>query len=142
LVGWPSSATITVDLPVSVTEAKQAIFTACRNSYCQSARGDAGENSDWGWAAGQDNEPIWLTFDDSQATPTARLAWYFLIDLPIASDHYSLTVQPVGAAVATSLFDAQVDYTTTVADPTLVGEGFCRHCSEVSIANVDARASN
>jgi hypothetical protein len=36
--------------------------------------------------------------------------------------------------------DAEVTYTTTVADPELVSEGFCRHCSEVSIGTLEVRA--
>ncbi|HET7542399.1 MAG TPA: hypothetical protein VFK05_21165 [Polyangiaceae bacterium] len=40
------------------------------------------------------------------------------------------------------MFDATVKYTISAADPSLVSEGYCRHCSEVSIATVDDRAVN
>ena len=40
-----------------------------------------------------------------------------------------------------SLFDTTVEYNIVVADPTLVDEGFCHHCSEVSVADIDLRTT-
>jgi hypothetical protein len=145
LVGYGSSATITFDLPISVVEAADASFTACRNSECHTAKGSATVvpgKPQWGWVSEVGGSGIYLTFDGSGSAPFGVLEWNFELDFEtIPSDHYSLSVQPVGAAAPITIFDTQVNYTTTVADPTLVSEGFCHHCSEVSIANVDVRAS-
>ena len=53
---------------------------------------------------------------------------------------YSVTIQPAAAAVPTTLFDDDVDYMIVLDDPSLVEEGFCRFCSLVARASVDARA--
>src|SRR5450432_1089898 len=137
-VAYGSSATIAVDLPVSVSDALEAQFTACRNSECHSGPGKNQLSPD-GWESGE-AQYIQLKLDDSGGAPAAHLAWVFFDGVAGPSDHYSLTIQPVGAATATTLFDAPVTYKTTVSDPTLACEGYCRHCSEVLTANVDARA--
>jgi hypothetical protein len=147
LVGYGSRATISFDLPISVAAAADAVFTACRNSECHTAKGSATavpNNPRWGWSSEDSGSgrSIFLTFDDSGRPPFGVLLWSFELDFEtISNDHYSLTVQPVGAAVPTTLFDTQVNYMTVVYDPSLVSEGFCHHCSEVSIAELDLRTA-
>ncbi|HEX2673534.1 MAG TPA: hypothetical protein VHM25_21780 [Polyangiaceae bacterium] len=153
-VAYFSHAIIEVDLPISVADAADAIFTACRNDECYSEKGSAQvevigssfletEVETHGWQRAQDFGFVSLKFDESGATPFAVLHWRFHLDSePIASDHYSLTVQPVAASTPTTLFDDQLNYTTVAADPSLVAEGFCSHCSEVSYGTVDARANH
>jgi len=151
-----SHATIKVDLPVSVTDAADAVFTACRNDECYSAKGSAkvdtlgpshGEDEtlpEEGWVATAEGGggAVFLSFDGSGLSPFAVLDWRFSFDGPAQSvirDHYSLTIQPVAEAATTTLFDGDVSYTIIVADPSLVGEGYCRHCSEVVRGAADAR---
>lgn len=148
-----SHGIIKVDLPIPVADAAEAVFTACRNDECYSDKGGAEvdpsgssflepEVEQHGWLYTKQFEVVSLTFDESEATPFAVLHWRFVLDAaPIASDHYSLTVQAVGASTPTTLFDGKLDYMTVAADPSLVNEGFCSHCSEVSFGTVDARSS-
>jgi len=144
-VGYGSSATISFDLPITVAAAADAVFTACRNSECHTAKGSAtaqANNPRWGWAYEDSGSgrSIYLTFDEEGSAPFGVLEWQFELDFEtVASDHYSLTVLPVGASTPTTLFDTQVNYTIAPADPTLVSEGYCHHCSEVSIAKLDLR---
>ena len=143
-----SHAVLQVDLPVSVADAANAVFTVCRNDECHSAKGSARVNDfdsagQYGWAYNSQGGVVYLSFDDSAATPFAILDWKFALELgPIASDHYIVAIKPVGSTVPSMLFDGDVTYTTTVADPSLVSEGFCSRCSEVSIAAVDARSGH
>jgi hypothetical protein len=151
---YSSHAIIQVDLPISVADAADAVFTACRNDECYSKKGSAQvvfigtsfletEVEEHGWLSTKQGEIVSLKFDESGATPFAELHWRFgLFSKPIASDHYWFGVQPVGASTPSTLFDDQLNYTTVAADPTLVNEGFCSHCSEVSYGTVDARASH
>ena len=140
--GWYAS--ITVDLPLSVADAAGATFTACRNGECYSAKGNAQAEPGPGspWQEGANETALFLMLGDSGATPSAALKWDFFPNTAvIVSDQYSLTVQAVGASQPTTLFDQRVTYGTEVSDPSLVSEGYCRHCSEIEAANVDARAS-
>ncbi len=135
-----SHAQITGELPISVADAADAVFTACRNSECYSAKGSATVNPNnpvFGWKENMDGGSIFLTFDGSRTPPAVVLRWNFDGEAP--SDHYSLTVQAVGATEPSTIFDLQVPYTTTVSDPSLVGEGYCRHCSEISVAELSER---
>ncbi len=146
LVGWSSHATLTFDLPVSVTDTANAVFTACRNSECHTAKGNAtvalNGNPEWGWVDEVGGLSVYLTFGGSASAPFGVLRWDFLQDfVTIPSDHYSLSMQPVGAPGAISLFDTEVSYAIVAADPTLVDEGFCHRCSEVSSADLDLRAA-
>ena len=148
-VGYLSHATITVDLPVSAATAADAVFTACRNAECHSAKGSAKVRSaspEEGWASTDENQTIWLSFDDSGPTPFAVLKWNFTYGGPTppddASDQYSLTVQPPGAAAASTLFDERVQYAIEVVDQNGPFEHDCSHCYEVSAATVDARAEH
>jgi hypothetical protein len=141
VIYW-SHAIIKLDLPVSAADAADAVFTVCRNDECHSAKGSTKVNDFTGtyaWAAAMNSNFVYLTLDGSGAAPFAVVDWTFDVEWPIASDHYSVAIQPLSAAAPSTLFDEQVNYTTTVADPSLVGEGYCRHCSEVSLATVDAR---
>ena len=136
-----SHTTINVDLPVSVADAADAVFTACRNSECYSAKGSATVNLPGAWVFTQEGGDISLQFDGSGTRPFAVLEWQFSYGGPVpdvTSEHYSLTIEPSGGVV-TTLFDGEVNYTVVQADPSLVSEGFCVHCSEVSKATVDAR---
>ena len=152
-VAYWSHGIIKVDLPISVADAADAVFTACRNDECHSAKGSAavhGVAFDFldpdahdGWVYTEKEDGfISLNFDDSGATPFAVLDWRFTqYGELIANDHYSLTIQPASASAATTLFDDQVNYGVVAADASLVSEGFCSHCSEVSLGTVDARAA-
>jgi len=145
-----SHTTINVDLPVSVADTADAVFTACRNSECYSAKGSATvpgipdflePDVEDGWVHTQEGADIYLKFHSSGATSFAVLDWQFSyggLAPNVTSEHYSLTIEPSGGVV-TTLFDGEVNYTVVQADPSLVSEGFCVHCSEVSQATVDAR---
>jgi len=148
VIEW-SYAIIKVDLPISAADAADAVFTACRNDECLSAKGSAtaqplsGEDA---WAATQEGGAVFLDFDDSKATPFATLRWKFSygganVDLE-RSEHYSLTVTPVGAATASTLFDDDVHYSIVVVDQNSDSEHYCSHCYEASGATVDARAAH
>jgi hypothetical protein len=144
LVGYGSSATISFDLPISVAGAADAVFTACRDSECHTAKGSAtvAPNPEWGWVSEVGGRGIYLTFDDTDSAPFGVLQWNFQLDFTtIPNDHYSLTVQPVGASAPIALFDTEVNYAIVEDDPTLVSDGFCYHCSEVSIAKLDLRTT-
>jgi len=148
VIEW-SYASIKVDLPISVADAADAVFTACRNDECVTATGSAkGQpvSADDAWAATQEGGAVLLDFDDSKATPFATLRWNFSygganVDLE-RSEHYSLTVTPVGAATATTLFDDDVHYSIVVVDQNAEFEHYCSHCYEASGATVDARAAH
>jgi len=140
-----SHAQITADLPISVADAADAVFTACRNGECYSATGSAMVNASapsLGWRETMGGGSILLTFGGSGATSFVVLRWNFDPEAPSASDHYSLTVQALFDSDPAVVFDNQVRYMTKVADPTLVSEGYCRHCSEISVAELDLRATN
>ena len=146
LVGYGSRAVISFDLPISVASAADAVFTACRNSECHTAKGSAtvalNGNPEWGWADEVGGSSIYLTFDGSGSAPFGVLRWNFQQDfVTIPSDHFSLRVQPVGASAPIMLFDTDINYKIIAADPTLVSEGFCHRCSEVSIAELDLRTT-
>lgn len=140
-----SYASIKVDLPISVAEAADAIFTVCRDDECLSAKGSAKTKSGEGWATTDSNNTAWLDFDDLGPTPFATLKWNFDYNGPPPPDfsqHYSLTVQPVTAQVPTTLFDARVQFTIEAADENFPGEHYCSHCYDIAVATVDARALN
>jgi hypothetical protein len=140
-VSYASSARFEVNLPISVADAANALFTACRNSECHSAKGSASVDPNdptFGWQEGTDGGLIQLSFDGSGSTPFATLEWVFY-DGPTSADEFSLTIEPGSAATPITLFDKRVTYTTKVVDPSLVSEGYCRHCSEVSVVNLDLR---
>jgi len=154
VIRW-SHTSIQVDLPVSVADAADAVFTACRDTDCYSAKGSAKVQTDGpgpgggqstgkedAWVkTGQGGAGLFLSFDDSAPTPSATLVWNFsLFSAPIAGERYSLTIQPATAATATTLFDEEVSYSTIVAYPQFISLGYCRACSEVVTATVDARA--
>jgi hypothetical protein len=144
-VQYMSHAIIKVDLPISVAEAADAIFTACRNTECHSAKGSAQDPHEKAWALTDDvyENPILLDFDGSEAAPFAVLDWGFVYHGPAefaeASDHYSLTVQATADAAPTTLFDEQVQYELQIADHSWDPEVFCIHCYEVPGATVDRR---
>jgi len=146
VIYW-SHTVIDVDLPVSLADAADAVFTACRNDECYSAKGsamvdDVGFGD--GWVHTQEGGAVSLQlFAGSGATPFAELDWKFSYGgarPDASSEHYSLTIEPAEANAATTLFDDDVNYAIIPADPSLVSEGFCQYCSEVSTATVDARA--
>lgn len=144
VIEW-SYAIIKVDLPISGADAADAVFTACRNDDCVTAKGNAIASPDDSWARSQTG-PVWLNFDESQASPFATLTWNFdyggaAVDLE-GSDHYSLTVTPAGADSATTLFDDDVQYSIVVVDQNADYEHYCSHCYEASGATVDARAAH
>jgi len=152
-VPYYSHGIIKVDLPISVADAADAVFTACRNEECYSAKGSAAvhgvafdfldPDADDGWVYTEEVDGfISLNFDDAGATPFAVLDWRFTQYGELtANDHYSLTIQPASASAATTLFDDQVNYGVVAADASLVSEGYCSHCSEVCFGTVDARTS-
>jgi len=148
-VQYVSHATIKVDLPTSVAEAADAIFTACRNSECYSAKGSAQADPHEGsWVLTKPPAvyPIFLSFDSSEAAPFAVLDWKFYYeDRPApsdASDHYSLTVQATTEVAPTTLFDEQVQYGIEIVDENGPFEHYCSHCFEVPAATVDRRSMN
>src|SRR6478735_153471 len=144
VIYW-SHVVLKVDLPVSVADAADAIFTACRKDQCYSGNGSAKVQTPredaWLWT--QEGANVYLQFDGSGTTPFLVLDWEFSFGGPqpdTTREHYSLRIQPTGAAAATTLFDDDVDYSIVPDDPSLVKEGFCRYCSLVAQASVDARA--
>ena len=142
-----SHATLEVDLPISIAEAADAIFTACRNSECHSAKGGALVNSPDGqaWHVNRDGGDVLLTFGGPESAPFATLEWGFtnLQHEPFPeSDRYSLSVQATGAATPTTLFDERVAYSIAIVDKNYPGEHYCSHCFEVSVATVDERSVN
>lgn len=145
-----STATIKVDLPVSIADAAEATFTACRNDECHSAKGSAlvnSPNSESGkaWHVNRDGGDVLLTFDGPESAPFATLEWNFTFlkyePFP-TGDRYSLSVQPTGAATPTTLFDEQVEYTIAVVDQNNVYEHFCHRCFEILVGTVDDRSVN
>jgi len=145
---YPSHATIKVDLPISIAEAADAIFTTCRNHECYSAKGsaqaDSGDGS-WVLTDGPEQYPIFLNFGGSQAAPFAELKWIFVYydksDHSEPRDHYSLSVKRDSDAAPTTLFDEQVKYGVEIADENGPYEHYCGHCYEVPAATVDERSA-
>lgn len=142
-----SHAIIKVDLPISVAEAADSIFTACRNGECYSAKGSAHDAWDDYWvpAANSASEGILLTFGGSEAAPFAVLEWKFADfgdPLPADGDHYSWTVQPAAAEAPTTLFDDRVHYGLEITDQFERDYRYCFHCYEIYAATVDTRAQH
>jgi len=141
-----SHAIIKVDLPISVAEAADAVFTACRNAECYSAKGSAQSlRHDDAWVASSNgSDYVSLRFDGPEQAPFAVLEWKFadFDAAPLNDDHYSLTVQRAEDEAPTPVFDEQVVYGVEVTDQYERDWRYCVHCYEVKTATVDARAEH